>query len=86
MRARSWLRIGRPVSTEEAEQGFDVCVFNRANGPQDPTIINAPGHVGFLHSIRPHGIYVLGGNQSNSVNIVRISAKRLLGIRRLGNE
>jgi len=86
LRARTWLRMGRPVSRWEAERGFDVCIFNRADGPMDPSIINAPGHVGFLHRITSRGIYILGGNQSNSVNIISISAKRLLGIRRLGDE
>jgi uncharacterized protein (TIGR02594 family) len=83
LRARSWLRIGKPVQRINAEQGWDICIFNRANGPMDASIIDAPGHVGFLHRISSNGIYVLGGNQSNTVNITRISAKRLLGIRRL---
>ena len=86
LRARSWLRVGRPVSRVEARRGWDICIFTRAGATRDPSVIDAPGHVGFFHSIGRNGIYVLGGNQSNSVNIKPISAKRLLGIRRLGDE
>jgi uncharacterized protein (TIGR02594 family) len=86
LRARSWLRMGRPVTRVTARRGWDVCIFTRAGATMDASIIDAPGHVGFFHSISKGGIYVLGGNQSNTVNIKPISAKRLLGIRRLGDE
>lgn len=83
LRARSWLDIGRPVTRVTARKGWDVCIFNRANGPMDASVIDAPGHVGFFDRIGPRGIYILGGNQSNTVNVTPITAKRLLGIRRI---
>lgn len=91
LRARSWLRIGRPVPLSEARPGFDVVILSRGSGPQPgPDVIEAPGHVGFFGLVEPHGdpslhgrIHVLGGNQSDSVNLTPYSADRLLGVRRL---
>jgi hypothetical protein len=75
--------MGKEVYLFPARKEWDVVVVNRANGPMDSTIINAPGHVGFYHSHNKHKIYILGGNQSDSVNIIGVSRKRLLGIRRM---
>lgn len=86
LRARSWLLIGDEVNVLDAERGWDVVIFNRAGSTMNPKIIDAPGHVGFYHGQSNGKIWCLGGNQSNTVNIVGISQKRLLGIRRLKNE
>lgn len=87
LRARSWLEIGDPIKLEDAQKG-DIVIFNRG-GPQDPNIIKAPGHVGFLagivddHGVGTAFIEVLGGNQSNTVKISRYHENELLGVRRL---
>ena len=47
LRARSWLQVGIGLSLDDAEPGMDIVIFNRG-GPDDPTVINAPGHVGIL--------------------------------------
>ena len=50
----------------------DVLVFSRNGG----------GHVGFYVGEDTTHYHVLGGNQSDSVNIARIAKNRLFGIRR----
>ena len=63
--ARNWLKFGKPV---EPCYGA-VIVFSRGRG----------GHVGFVVGEDTTDYYVLGGNQSNMVNITRISKDRFLG-------
>jgi len=84
-RARSWLRVGIVVPIESATKGWDVVVLKRGQGPQPgPEVLDAPGHVGFYAGRDDAGrILVLGGNQSNTVNIQPFSIADLLGIRRL---
>ena len=72
--ARSWLSVGNVVT--EPEVG-DVVIFWRVK--KDSWY----GHVGFYISEDEHYIYVLGGNQSNMVNISPYPKYRLLGYRRL---
>jgi uncharacterized protein (TIGR02594 family) len=69
--ARNWLKFGTNQNT--AMLG-DVLVFERGSG----------GHVGFYVGEDSTCYHVLGGNQSNMVNTVRILKSRLLknGIRR----
>lgn len=91
--ARSWLRIGTPVSLEDARPGFDVVVLKRGGGHQPgPEVIEgATGHVGFfagqtftsLQAPGAHRIKVLGGNQGDSVSVAEFPANQVLGIRRL---
>lgn len=65
--ARNWLHFGN-----ETKPVYGcVVVFSRGSG----------GHVGFAVGEDASDYYVLGGNQSNSVNISRISKSRLLGAR-----
>ncbi len=69
--ARSWLKFG-----DECEpQVGSVLVFWRGkkSGWQ--------GHVGFYHGEDKDFYHVLGGNQSNAVNVVKIPRKRLLSAR-----
>ena len=77
LNARSYLNWGVGVPLEMAERG-DLVVFTRGdpNGWQ--------GHVGFYSGHDDKYVYVLGGNQSNQVNIKPYSRKRLLGVRRVG--
>ena len=79
--ARSWLEVGVPISAQYAAPGFDVAVFRRGE---------SGGHVGFFSAaIIPLAqydeprIYVLGGNQGNSVSVTSLRTADLLGIRRL---
>jgi len=83
--ARSWLKIGTPVSVENGEPGNDVVILKRGTGNQPgPEVINAPGHVGFFGGI-VDGQYVIvrGGNQHDSVNDSKFPVANILGIRRL---
>jgi len=76
LNARSWLDAGEHVPLEEAQVG-DVVVFWR----QSPN--SWKGHVAFYVRHDPERIWVLGGNQSNAVNIRAYDRSRLLGVRRL---
>ncbi len=83
LRARSWLFIGHPVSLAEAEAGFDVVILKRGEGDQPgPEVIEVPGHVGFFAGREGDTILVLGGNQSNTINVRPYAVNRLLGIQR----
>jgi uncharacterized protein (TIGR02594 family) len=82
LRARSWLEVGRPVALEDAKCGFDVVIFNRG-GPHDASVIDAPGHVAFFARLEGDNVYVLGGNQSNSVKVSPYPREDVLGVRRL---
>ena len=70
--ARDWLNFGRKLKFWEAASLGDVLVFGRNGG----------GHVGIYIGEDSGAYYVLGGNQSNKVSIVRIAKNRLLGVRR----
>jgi uncharacterized protein (TIGR02594 family) len=69
--AKNWNKWGNEVNVGEEGLG-DVLVFSRNGG----------GHVGFYVAEDTTHYHVLGGNQSNSVNITRIDKTRLFGIRR----
>ena len=76
LNARSFMEWGQGV--DEPAKG-DIAVFSRGdpNGWQ--------GHVGFFDGYGDDGsIRVLGGNQSNAVNVSSYPADRLLGFRRPG--
>lgn len=73
MDARSWLKIGTPVTLPDVG---DVVVLKRGNSEWE-------GHVGLFINQVGDMIYVLGGNQSNSVRISPYSVSDLLGYRRI---
>lgn len=78
LNARSYLDWGQEVT--EPQRG-DVAVFSRGdpNGWQ--------GHVGFFDGYNDDGtIRVLGGNQSDAVNVASYGADRLLGFRRAAGQ
>ena len=79
--ARSWLTLGTHVHINAAQEG-DIVILNRG-GPQDASVLNAPGHVGFYISHDDTFIHLLGGNQSNRVHEGAYPKINLLGIRRL---
>jgi uncharacterized protein (TIGR02594 family) len=81
--ARSWLKVGTPVSLSEAEPGFDVVVLRRGLSSPGPEVLEAPGHVGFFAGTRPGLVLILGGNQGDEVNTSAFSRERVLGMRRL---
>lgn len=66
--ARSWAEFGDPADVPSLG---DVLVFARDGG----------GHVGFYVGEDAKHYHVLGGNQSNEVNITRIEKPRLLAAR-----
>lgn len=66
-RALSWKDWGKPCGSLLGA----VAVFQRSGG----------GHVGFLVGENADQLYVLGGNQSNAVNIMPISKSRLTALR-----
>lgn len=89
--ARSWLRVGRRVSLDDARPGWDVVIFNRGDGPQPgPEVVAAPGHVAFFvrRAGPPAGrfVSVLGGNQAGSVSYATFPEARVLAVQRLSEE
>ncbi|MCK5138499.1 MAG: TIGR02594 family protein [Thermodesulfovibrionia bacterium] len=88
LRARSWLEVGTLVPFfEEARADWDVVIMQRGKGEQPgPEVIKAPGHVGFFAGWRKDYIQILGGNQSDGVNISEYSVEKVLSVRRLYNE
>jgi uncharacterized protein (TIGR02594 family) len=71
LRAMSWTSFGKAIKPNEAALG-DILVFNRNGG----------GHVGFYIAEDDTAYHVLGGNQSDSVNITRILKSRIYSINR----
>jgi len=73
--ARSWLSIGRPIPIEDAIAENDVVVLEREGG----------GHVGFFarYEQTMQTVWILGGNQKDSVCVEDFPAARVLGVRRL---
>lgn len=77
LNARSYLDWGIPVDLADAQTG-DIVIFSRGSKAWQ-------GHVGFFVKAAGATIEVLGGNQSDAVNIQRYAKSRLLGVRRAGN-
>lgn len=74
LNARSYLEWGQPVERKDAKPG-DVVIFKRGNSSWQ-------GHVAFFVKDKGALIEVLGGNQSDAVNVKGYQASQLLGIRR----
>lgn len=74
--AKSYLDIGVEVATKDAKVG-DIVVLHRG----DPK--GWKGHVGFYVKHDIEYIWMLGGNQSNGVNIKKYPISRLAGVRRM---
>ena len=89
LRARSWLQVGRPISGRDLVVGWDVVIIKRSASDVGPEVIEAAGHVGFYAGLQPYPpepiqhIFVLGGNQSDAVNVSAFPVDRILGLRRL---
>lgn len=69
--ARSYLGWGHPI--EDARHGA-IAVLSRGTDP-------AFGHVGFVVGETDAQVFLLGGNQSNSVNVAAYDKARLLSFR-----
>lgn len=74
--AGSYTNYGHPINISQAQKG-DIVIFNRDGGT---------GHVAFFHSFSdtPGYIWVVGGNQSNSVtkSLRKISDLKTNGVQR----
>lgn len=82
--ARSWLAVGTPLRLEDARAGFDVVVLARGEGEQPGAeVLDAPGHVGFFAGLGDRVVWLLGGNQGDSVSVAPYNRGRVLGVRRL---
>jgi uncharacterized protein (TIGR02594 family) len=80
--ARSWLLIGKVPP--QPEPGFDIVIIKRGGENEPgPDVIQALGHVGFFAGYEGDNILILGGNQSDMVNISAFPNSRVLGIRRI---
>ena len=73
--AQSWLQHGVRIELSDARIGFDLVVLSRDGHPDW-------GHCGYYSGHRKNYIYLLGGNQSNGVNVAQFSMGRVLDIRR----
>lgn len=71
LRAKSFLKWGDPISINDMKRG-DIAIFTRSGG----------GHVGIVIAESKDTVFVLGGNQSNMVNIMELAKSRISGIRR----
>lgn len=69
-RARAWAEYGSLLRPDRLAPGA-VLVFERQGG----------GHVGFYVGEDPGFFYVLGGNQANGVNIMKLGKSRLIASR-----
>jgi uncharacterized protein (TIGR02594 family) len=74
LNARSWLNVG--IEVKKPQQG-DVVVFWRESKT------SWKGHVAFYVNESENFINVIGGNQSNSVNIQAYAKEKLIGYRRI---
>jgi uncharacterized protein (TIGR02594 family) len=73
--AKSWLSWGSQLPLEKDPPYGTVCVFWRG------TPSSASGHVGFFAGSEKTDVWVLGGNQFNSVSFAKYPRMRLLGFR-----
>jgi uncharacterized protein (TIGR02594 family) len=70
MRAKAWSDYGSLLRRDRLAPGA-ILVFDRAGG----------GHVGFYLGEDAGFYYVLGGNQSNAVNVMKLGKSRLVASR-----
>lgn len=71
--ARSYQDFGQPVPLNAPRYGA-IAVFSRTSDPRF-------GHVGFVTGWTREHLEILGGNQSNAVNISRYPRSRLVALR-----
>lgn len=71
--ARSWMKWGRGLGTEDIPRGA-VCVFRRGSSQWQ-------GHVAFCVEDKGNTVRALGGNQSNAVSVATFPKENLLAVR-----
>lgn len=71
VRASAWSAFGQALPVNGVPPLGAVAVFKRPGG----------GHVGFVVGVDPTAYHVLGGNQSNAVNVQRIARERCVALR-----
>lgn len=67
--AISWQTVGEPIALTDAIAGNDIIVF--------------PHHVGLFARLTWDRVYVLGGNQSDAVNVSPFPRAAIVAVRRL---
>jgi len=72
--ARSWLKIGKELTKPEIG-----CIVVLWRG----SVNSWKGHVGFYVNHDSRYVYILGGNQDNSVCVKRYPKNKVLGYRKL---
>lgn len=70
MRAKAWAEYGALLRRDRLAEGA-ILVFDRAGG----------GHVGFYVGEDAGHYFVLGGNQDNAVNVMKLGKTRLVASR-----
>ncbi len=76
LNARSWLDIGTEVSEDDWSLGDVVILWRGSKNSWQ-------GHCSiYIRETETH-VYLLGGNQTNTVNISKYPKSRILGVRRL---
>ena len=75
--ARSWLNVGLHVEINDAQPGIDVVVLWRVSANSEY------GHVGFFNDYLAGNVGLVGGNQSDRVNLTYFDKDRILAVRRL---
>lgn len=78
--ARSWLRYGDAIELKDARFGDVVVLWRGVKLPA--SVLNAPGHVAFFDRLSGDQIFLLGGNQRQSVSVQPYPLRRVLAIRR----
>ena len=73
--ARSWLHVGTPIDTPQVG---DIAIFSRSSSP-------ISGHVGIFCNQIKDNIFILGGNQKNSVCIKSFPKQNLIAYRRISS-
>lgn len=74
LNARSWLNWGTKLDTAKRIRRGAVLIFKRGSGSWQ-------GHVCFLLADNDRTLEVIGGNQSDQVNVQRVSRANLIGAR-----
>lgn len=70
--AMSYKKIGTPI--DDVRPGALVILTRPEGGP-------GAGHVGFVAGVTPTHVLVLGGNQSNTVNVTPFRRERIVALR-----
>lgn len=73
--ALSWLQMGMTITKDELKVGEDIVILDEGGGS---------GHVGFFAGfLGADKVKILGGNQSNTVNIESFPLSKVAGYRRI---